>query len=65
MEQAKYTASLYYNEQLLDSQSGDDFRRLMAKLLNQMDISCTSTYGTIRDNRHGKVIHRCRKTTIE
>ncbi len=65
MQQSKYTASVYYNNELLDRQTDDDYGRIMAKLLNKIEISCTSTYGTIEDNSCGRVVHRCRKTTIE
>ncbi len=65
MEQYKYTATVYYNEQALDEHGGDNYRQLMTSLLNQIETSCTSTYGTIRDNQRDKVIHRCRKVGIE
>lgn len=65
MEQHQYTATVYYNEQALDQQTSNNYRQLMVTLLNQIESSCTSTYGTIRDNHANKVVHRCRKTGIE
>ncbi|MDF1796137.1 MAG: hypothetical protein P1U63_06325 [Coxiellaceae bacterium] len=65
MIQQKYTATVYYNDQALDHNSSDNYIQLMTSLLNQIESSCTSTYGTIKDNNQGKIIHRCRKTCIE
>ncbi len=65
MSQRKYTATVYYNEQALDYRSGDNYIQLMTNLLHQIESSCTSTYGTIRDNHQGKIVHRCRKTCVE
>jgi hypothetical protein len=65
MMEAQYTAKLFYNNEALDSQSSDDFQRLMITLLNQIECSNTSTQGVIINNLSGQVIHRCRKTCID
>lgn len=62
---SQYTAQLFYNNEHLDTHNGNDLNKLMATLLNQIEMSSTSTQGHIINNVSGKIIHRCRKTCVE
>ena len=62
----QYTATLYYNDQALSSQSSDDDNQLMISLLDMLETTTVDAHGVIVDNRQGgKVVKRVSKSVPE
>jgi len=63
--ESKYTASIIFNNQQLDTQSSDNFNRLTAGIINIIETQYPNAQGEIRDNNLGKVIQRYRRAPFE
>lgn len=61
----KYTANIFFNNQQLESQSGDNFNRLTARVINKIETQYPNARGEIRDNELGEVIQRYRITSFD
>lgn len=62
----RYTATVYNNDHVIDSQKGNDLSALMASMLVRLDDSNTGSYGTITDNsKGGAIIQQFKKSVID
>lgn len=63
--ESKYTATIYANNQIIDSLDGNELRKVIASLLLYLGDCLSGSYGTITDNQLGTVVQQYRKSVIE
>jgi len=63
--ESKYTASILFNNQQLETQSSNNLNRLTAQVINNIETQYPNAYGEIRDNQLGKVIQVCRRAACD
>ena len=65
MTTTRYTAILSSHNQELATSFGDDFMKLLVRLLSLLEHESSSAVGKIIETRTGKIVHQCRKSASE